>query len=331
MKILLAIPGHLKTVPMGRFSADALIGLGHEVTVFDYRSTPLDKLRDRFRNSAEEKASTNARLQRTISHERPDVFITLFGFDVSVETLAHLRRLGIPSACWWINDPFQFNRSLKKALSYDFLFSNSATCAEQYRLAGLTQAHFLPTACQPGIHRAPAATDGSRRCEVCFAGDWSPLRERLMEQLVDQFDLRIFGPWARKMKAGSALRRVLTDGFFTPDEMASMFSSAQVVINIHTWFEQFDHGVNPRLFEAAGCAAYQIVDWKREIGDLFDLGGEVGCYRTLDEVPALVRNALRDPAATRQAGLCAQRRAYADHTYGNRMTTLLDTVGRAGA
>ncbi len=36
MRILLALPGHFKTVPMGRFTLAALRELGHTVEVFDF-------------------------------------------------------------------------------------------------------------------------------------------------------------------------------------------------------------------------------------------------------------------------------------------------------
>jgi spore maturation protein CgeB len=329
MKVLLAIPGHLKTVPMGRFCAEALSELGHGVTIFDYRSRSLDRLRDRLAARSEEKAAVNARLRRCVERERPDVFITLFGFDISIESLAYLQRQRIPSVCWWINDPFQFSRSLKKARFYDFVFTNSAGCARDYRKEGVRHADFLPTACAPAVHRAMPPRTGYR-CDVCFAGDWSPLRERLMEQLVGKFDLRVFGPWAKKVRPGSPLLDVLDDGFFTPDEMASMFSSARIVVNIHTWFGQFDHGVNPRLFEAAGCSACQIVDYKQEIGDLF-LPSEVLTYRSLDEVPSLLHEILEDTGQVADIGRAAQQRAYRDHTYRERMATMLAAVGRAGA
>lgn len=38
MKILLTQPGKLNTVPMGRFTREALVQLGHEVVDFDLSS-----------------------------------------------------------------------------------------------------------------------------------------------------------------------------------------------------------------------------------------------------------------------------------------------------
>ena len=114
MRILLAVPGNLKTVPMGRFAFDSLRELGHEVALFDYRLRPIDKLAARLAKLAgrdgEQAPLVNRRLRALSDEFRPDLFLTIYGFNVSEETLRALRRLGVPSACWWINDPFQFER-----------------------------------------------------------------------------------------------------------------------------------------------------------------------------------------------------------------------------
>lgn len=323
MKILFAVPGHLKTVPMGQFSAEALRELGHQVTVFDYHARLSDKLCDRFLASQEEKPAMNRRFRRIIADEKPDLMLTLFGFDLSAQSLAFLRANGVPSACWWINDPFQLQRSLAKASHYDFLFSNSAGCVEDYRAAGVANAHFLPTACHPEVHHPVAAVE-KYRCDICFAGDWSPLRERFLLRLAENFDVKIFGPWKKKLAADSPLLPRLYDGFFTPAQMVQMFNSAKVVLNLHTWFETHDHGLNPRLFEAAGCGAFQAVDWKREIPLLFDCNTELFCYRSLDELVAGLGEFIADDKRRQSMGQAVHRRALAEHTYRHRMSALLD-------
>lgn len=330
MRILLAVPGNLKTVPMGRFAFDSLRELGHEVALFDYSLRPLDKLAARLATltglRGEQAPLVNRRLRALRDAFRPELFLTIYGFNVSEETLRGLRALGVPTACWWINDPFQFERSLQKAALYDWVFSNSATCAERYRDHGVARSGFLPTACAPAVHR-PLPARAEFACDVCFAGDWSPLREKVVSDLARRFDIRVFGPWGRKLAPDSPLRRVLRDGFFSPDEMAEMFSSARIVLNLHTWHGRFDHGVNPRLFEAPACGAFQLVDAKREIPSLFVPGREVTIFDTLEELPETVEAALRSPQsmeAQRKAGMA---RALSEHTYTHRMRALLQAVG----
>jgi spore maturation protein CgeB len=330
MRILLAIPGHLKTVPMGRFSAEALRELGHEVTLFDFHPRPLEKFHNGLAKKIalfgnEEKHLLNRRFRRAFAEAKPDLFIALYGFHLSAESLAHVRARGVPSACWWLNDPFQFDRSRRQAARYDFIFSNCATSAEKYLAAGIKNAFHLPTACAPEVHRKMPAEE-KFRCDVCFAGDHSPLRAEVMTKLAAEFDVKIFGPWAKHLPPDSPLRKNLVDGFFMPEEMARMFAGAKIVLNLHTWHGKFPHGTNPRLFEAAGCSAFQLVDFKTDIPALFDVKNEVRCFEMIDELPAAVCAALADDSAREQMAAAAQSRAYHEHTYVHRMTRLLNVV-----
>ncbi len=326
MKIALAIPTHLKTVPMGKYCEQALTELGHEVALFDFSTTRSERLMDKILPARdEEKTHMNRRLRKFIERERPELFITLFGFDLSRQSMNYIRQRSIPSACWWINDPFQFQRARDKAANYDFLFSNSAVSTQQYREAGI-EAYFLPQACQPDVHHSVPVQE-QYRCAVSFSGDWSEDREALMTELASEFDVKVFGPWKKKLADDSPLQRVLVDGFFTPQAMVAMFSSAQIVINLHTWRREFDHGVNPRLFEAAGCGAFQLVDWKQEIPELFDTHRELRCYRDIDEVRDIARDCLQDAGQLADYAKAAQQRAYAEHTYRHRMASLLAHMG----
>lgn len=327
MHILLALPGHLKTVPMGRFTAEALRELGHTVDIFDYHPSPFEKFHDRAWSrlpftAREEKARLNRRFRRAFDAGKYELMLTLYGFNLSPESLAHVRRRGVPSACWWINDPFQYKRSIRKAGNYDFIFSNCEASARGYREAGIANGYHLPVGCAPGVHRAVPPVP-AMECEVCFAGDWSPGRADAMLGLVGKFGLKVFGPWGKHLPADSPLRPVLTDGFFTPEEMAQMFASAKVVLNLHSWYGKYSTGTNPRLFEAAGCRSFQLVDWKQDIGRLFDLKSEVGTFQTLADLPEALRAALADDAGRAQMAGAAQVRAYGEHTYVHRMQQLL--------
>lgn len=324
MKILLAQPGKLNTVPMSRFVREALVGLGHEVIDFNLSSSWHDKLRDRLIGQTVH-SYLNRKFLRTVEATRPDLMLTVFGFDLSIDTLDRLKRMRIPRACWWLNDPFQFPRSLAKASHYDFLFSNSMGSIDDYHAAGIQHAYWLPTACAPEVHRrVPVAQE--YRCEVCFAGDWSPLRQAWCETLAQHFDLKIFGPWLKKLPADSPLRSHVHHGFFTPESMATMFSSADIVFNLHSWYGKYDHGTNPRLFEAAGCGACQVVDWKRDISELFEVGRDVAVYRTQPELISLVRELLSDSDMRNIMGENAKQHAYEKHTYDARMRVLIEKV-----
>ena len=326
MKILLAQPGKLNTVPMGGFVLNALKKLGHEVVDFDLSSGRLDKLSDKFVIRPDEfHGRLNRRFRSVVEETNPDLMLTIFGFDLSEISLSFLKKKGIPRVCWWLNDPFQFKRSLSKADRYDFVFTNAKESVENYRNAGINHAHWLPTACDPDVHRRVPFVS-TYQSDICFAGDWSPLREEWCTELAKHFDVKVFGPWKKKLRRTSPLWGRVVDGFFTPAEMAGMFSSAKIVFNLHSWYGKWDCGTNPRLFEVAGCGACQVVDWKEDIPGLFEIGRDLAVYHTRPELVGLIHDLLNDPVARRTMGENSQRHAYEYHTYEARMRTLIERV-----
>jgi spore maturation protein CgeB len=106
--------------------------------------------------------------------------------------------------------------------------------------------------------------------------------------------------------------------------MATYFSSAKIVLNFHTWYGDSSHGVNPRLFEAAGCRSVQVVDFKDEIPSLFDVNNEISIYNNTGELPKLIKDLLKNPAKREQLADLGQTRALKDHTYAARMKQMLD-------
>ena len=326
MKILVAVPGNLHTVRMNRFVPDALAALGHETHVVDYTPTLGEKLRLKLtRRSAADVVA--ARLLAAVEEHRPELFLALYGVNVSRRVLDELRARRTLTVNWWLNDPFQWQRALGILPPYDFAFTNAKYSVDAYAAAGLKHVRFLPSACDPSVHRP---IDGvTPDCAVSFAGDWSALRERLVERLASEgVDLRVYGPWRRKLRAGSPLRARLEHGFFSPERMVQIFARCQATLNVHTWRERFDFGLNPRVFEAGACGTPQLVDHKRELDELFSAGERAGMlvYRDDDELLRLARSLPGRAAELRAAAREAAPSFHRNHSYRARMAEMLRIV-----
>lgn len=322
MRVLVAVPGNLRTVPMSRFVPDALAALGHEVRAVDYSLSLLEKLKSR----AAPAEAVQARMLRAVEDARPELFLTLYGANISASVLAHLRARGVPSANWWLNDPFQFERAMGILPAYDFAFTNARGSLDAYTARGLRNVRFLPTACEPSVHRPLPAR--APACDVSFAGDWSATREQLVGWLVESgVDVRIFGPWRRKLGRRSPLRERLEHGFFTPQRMAEIFAACKATLNVHTWRGKFDYGLNPRVFEAAACGVPQLVDWKRELDELFDEKERAAMlvYRSDEE---LLEKARRLGGDLREKAVAASPSIREKHSYLARMRELLKICAR---
>jgi len=325
MKILVAVPGRLQTVRMNRFVPDALAALGHEVSVVDYSPTFIEKLRRKL--GAREAAEVVApRLLAAIEARAPDLFLTLYGVNVGDRVLAHLRQRRVTTANWWLNDPFQWERATRILGRYDHAFTNARYSVDAYAAAGMRHVHFLPSACDPSVHRP---LERAAQCDLSFAGDWSANREQIVDALVAAgVDVRVYGPWRRKLKPGSALRTRLEHGFFTPERMVEIFAGSRATLNIHTWRGRFDYGLNPRVFEAGACGTPQLVDWKRELDELFGPGERAGLliYRTDDELLELARTLPARAGELKAAALAAAPTFQRHHSYRARMVALLRVV-----
>jgi len=326
MNILIAVPGNLRTVPMSRFAPDALAALGHRVSVVDYSLTLVEKLRARLLGEDDAQAVA-ARLLAAVERARPDFFLALYGANVAGRVLADLRARGVPSANWWLNDPFQFERATRILPAYDFAFTNARDSVAAYAERGIRNVRFLPTACEPSVHRPLPAL--APLCDISFAGDWSAMREQMIGALVaNGVDVGIFGPWRRKLGEDSPLRPRLEHGFFTPQRMAEIFAACKATLNIHTWRGRFDYGLNPRVFEAAACGVPQLVDYKRELDDLFDAAERAAMliYRTDEELLDQCRR--KDLGELRSRAVAASESIREKHSYVARMRELLKVCGK---
>ena len=323
-KILLSFPGHLKTVPMNRYVYETFIKLGHDVASFDFGSkTIVDRMIKKLSKEQYYKHINN-KLLKKIKKIKPDIFITIFGFDHDKETIRKIHDMGIKTACWWLNDPFQFERSLNQASFYDYYFTNSEGSVREYQEAGISQAYYLPVGCFEGVHKKDDTVE--KIYDISFAGDHGPVREKVILELIKDFNISIFGPWKNISKDSPINKYIVSRKFFTPEEMSTIFNQSKIVLNIHSWFEKSDVGINPRIFEANGCGAFQISDDKEEIKELYSIDEEIVVYKTIDELKKKLQQYLADDKARETIANSGYKRSLKDHTYDIRMNKMLSII-----
>jgi len=330
MRILFAVPGNLKTVPMGRYVGDALREHAAEVVTVDYAPTLMEKIAGRFLHGRDRSRMVESRLLAAIEEMRPDLFFTLYGVNVSRNVLQHLDRRNIATVNWWLNDPFQFERAMTILPNYKIRITNAKYSVDAYRERGVRDVLFLPTACHPPLHR-PVPPEDSLRSDISFAGDWSLNREQAVASLVQQQEwrIRVFGPWQKKVKRHSPILPCLTHGFFSTEQMVSIFCSSKATLNIHTWRGKADFGLNPRVFEAAACGVPQIVDWKRELDEILspDARRSLFIYGDDEEMLMQCRAAMADPLAARERSRAVVDYFHQEHSYSARIRELFKVLG----
>jgi spore maturation protein CgeB len=107
--------------------------------------------------------------------------------------------------------------------------------------------------------------------------------------------------------------------------MMKVFNSAKIVLNIHVE-DDLPYKVNMRTFEATGCGTFLLTDYAYGIDEVFKVGEELIVYNDEDELIELVKYYLNSEEKRREISSKAQKRAYEEHTYNQRIASLISIM-----
>lgn len=243
------------------------------------------------------------------------------------EIIHELRRVTDARLAVWYPDYLgNLGRQYMLAADYDAWFFKDPYMVEVLRAKLGLNAHYLPEACHSHWHRRiePSAKDREKYgCDLTTAGNMYYYRAKSLE-IFRSYNLKIWGASYPRW-LGSTLRAVYPEVFVAEEEKAKAFNAAKIVLNTMHYGEI--EGVNCRLFEAAGCGAFQIADWKPALPDLFDPENEIVTFHTRKELKEKVDYYLVHPEERQEIADRAYTRAHRDHTYEIRLKKMLDVLG----
>ena len=101
--------------------------------------------------------------------------------------------------------------------------------------------------------------------------------------------------------------------------------SSRITINRHIDVAE-NYANNMRLYEATGCGALLITDAKDNLSELFEVDKEIVAYKTVDDLVSLIQYYTEHDQQREIIAAAGQQRTLNEHTYENRMRTLVDIV-----
>ncbi|MFP5378361.1 MAG: glycosyltransferase [Vicinamibacteria bacterium] len=259
---------------------------------------------------------------------RADLVIGLAQAPLGEPALTRLRDHQITTAFWYVENHRVLPYWSDLAPHYDFFYGiQPGRFLEQLAAAGAARPGYLPMACDPAVHRPVDLTPEEQArfgSDVSFAGAPYLNRRRLLVSLAD-LDFRIWGdgwnePALAHLVAGNGER-------FGVDDMVRIFNATAVNLNLHSAAHVADLDpdpdfVNPRAFEIAACGAFQLVDARTPLPDLF-APGEMVTFESMAEVRGQIAHYLAHPDERRAIAALARARVLAEHTYEHRVRRIL--------
>jgi spore maturation protein CgeB len=308
--------------------ADALHRTGHVVT-------PLGPARSRHRGRFVTGAAGLVREALPRLDERVQSRIARMALEAGCEVVVNtdpylmpdvvrqLRRDGGRVAFWFPDHVANFGRQLMLLAPYDGIFLKEPHIVERLHANLGLPVNYLPEACNPRWHRplVPAGTEPY----LVVVGNMYPSRVRLIERLIAKgIPLKLYGTGFPRWIGDTPARSAHTGRLVFREEKARVLRSAAGVLNnVHP---AEISGINGRLFQAAGCGAAVLTEFRPAVPELFAIGDEVLAYHDFDDLVDQATRLLTEPGLTARLGDAAAGRAHRDHTYDLRVATILETV-----
>jgi spore maturation protein CgeB len=266
--------------------------------------------------------------------EKPiDILICMAQAPISARALTELRRKGVITVLWFVEDYLRFTYWKECAKHYDYVFTiQKGDCIEAIRKAGAAHVHYLPTGCDPAVHAPATLTTEERQrwgSPISFVGAGYHNRRQTFAGFA-QLPFKIWGTEWPGMKPFDRLvqeagRRL------NPEEYIKIFNSTDINLNLHSSNER--DGVdpsgdflNPRTFELAACGAFQLVDERALLAECFEPGREIATFSSVSDLKEKIAYYLERPEERRSIARRGRERVLREHTYEKRLEEMLATI-----
>ncbi len=268
------------------------------------------------------------------AEEKPiDILICMAQAPISVEALTELRKRGVVTVLWFVEDYLRFTSWQLLAPYYDFIFTIQRDgCIQAIKQAGCEEVHYLPTACDPMVHSPVSLTPEERArwgAPISFVGAGYHNRQQMFASMAN-LPFKIWGTEWPECRPFDKLvqekgRRL------TPEEYIKIFNSTDININLHSSTER--DGVdpngdflNPRVFELAACGAFQLTDPRSLLGEVFTPGKDIVTFTDVEDLKEKINYYSAHVEERKRIAEAGRRTVLEKHTYQHRYYDMLSII-----
>lgn len=319
------------------FFSKALRSLGHDVFYFDDAGSSWQKnFRRIFVRLPRMEYATDDKFREFVSRDwlrsvrnyKPDLIVLEHAPNVLPSAIKEIRKDGYTVFYWTDSPPAgaQAKDLLASLKASDKVFTDDREREWMTTLFHPTEFEFLPLAGDPeAYHPIPGV---KKEYDVVFVGSMSPqtgdgvIRAEIMSSIPDKYKVGIFGNdidyWFKfypKLK-----ERTFSSAALDVGRVNEIYNKAKIVICIYTTFHI--ETVSARTHEAALAGAFQIVDWRKGVDELYPKG-LLANFKYAREVNGLIDEWISKDKERDAIAAQARAHALAHHTWRHRAEEML--------
>ena len=321
--------------------------IGNQVTVFDPRpqnwawaDTYLnlemldEEYKKRYKSGHGQLPSDLPSVVRSL---KPDLVFFNHGLMIPAEVINDLRKYGVPTAIWMIDEPQEMYTSADRARLFDYVFLQDQGSLQYHLEKGNPNTFYLPHGLDPITHRrlTPGELQPEKyKSDVLVIGTGFPKRQKIVESITDcGFNVTVIGPYWTPLKATNLKFHSMVNF----EEAAKYYRGANIVLNIHRETHDFSSGdnipapcsPNASYFFAMGCGSLQIVETGYPGADEFFMPRKhFKVFDSTEELLELITTTLGNPDEREHIVSNASALAHRYHKYADRFQEALTLIGK---
>jgi spore maturation protein CgeB len=273
-------------------------------------------------------ARMNRRLIDMAVAAQPDAIIILKGETLTGDTLAALKSIKRPLVSWWVDDPFRVPQAIRLFHLFDVLYMFDKGRLSELEVAGAQHIVYLPCACdhqtfQP--QRLNPADYPGLSCTIGFVAAFYPGRGALLGQM-QGLEVGLWGPgWDAAPELQQLAPGTWRGRRIVASDAAKVYNLAKICPNVHHPQTQVG-GLNTRTFEVLAAGGFELVDNVAGLEENFEVGREIVSYTSPAHFRELADHYLAHDDERRAISERGRARVLRDHTYNERLKTILRTM-----
>ena len=307
---------------IGQYLEKAARDVGHEVVLFDYRSSD----------------DVHADALALCDEFKPEYHVIYKGESFDIETIRQMRQRGIYTVLWH-PDPDIPDWVVDFARGHDLFLTMASGMVEEYRKRGVPCVRWLTEGLEPSAYKFDTITEEERRkytSDVVLIGNISNThhyrhRARILQCLLAEgFNVKWWGTHiARKPRNLLLLLSRVNSAWggsnVWNESYAKVIACTKIFVarDVRPWV---DKSMSNRLYYATGLGGFYLTEYTKGIEELYDIGREIEVFCCENELVKKVRYYLEHDDERKAIAAAGQKKTLENYTYQHSFIRMFEMI-----